>query len=575
MKKRIKNIISLVLVIALAISGITYTTETKADEKEDSWKTNAVKVPSEGQLVGAGYIDVEFDNSMEGYTYTVYLDGNPVYWNGNNIVREELGEQKTDSSVPKTFTSSDEGKTEVYTTTVSKNEITVKAKKDDVELTSVRTFYVSKKGLAMGGDMGKNVQTNKFNISWYYNWDTAAFNNSIDEGVAHVPMVWGAAQENLQALKNITNDSNYILGFNEPDIESQANLSAGKALAAWKYVEATGKRTVSPALAVYSGGFMDDFLINGATYDSSQDKKDNDGEEETTTYENPIKLEDGFYASVDVDAVALHRYGGSKTGTKIEISRLTDAVDYLWNKYHKPIWVTEVSVTGRKNGYSDWSYEESRALPLMKEYVSEVIDAMNKDPRVERYAWFPYNVESSNEIDGLDGCGTTALFDYDTGKFTELGVLYSQQGNPEGYNAKKINDNEKYVWEKPTTSVETTTENSTTAVETTTKKETTQTSTKNKKIGTVFGLTVKNNKKKVVSLKWKKVSNAKKYQIQYSLNAKFKAGKKFGTKSVKISKLKYTVRKLKKKKIYYFRVRALNGINVGKWTKVKKIKIKK
>ena len=129
-------------------------------------------------------------------------------------------------------------------------------------------------------------------------------------------------------------------------------MSAGKALAAWKYVEATGKRTVSPALAVYSGGFMDDFLINGATYDSSQDKKDNDGEEETTTYENPIKLEDGFYASVDVDAVALHRYGGSKTGTKIEISRLTDAVDYLWNKYHKPIWVTEVSVTGRKNGYS-------------------------------------------------------------------------------------------------------------------------------------------------------------------------------------------------------------------------------
>ena len=33
-EKRIKNIISLVLVIALAISGITYTTETKADEKK-------------------------------------------------------------------------------------------------------------------------------------------------------------------------------------------------------------------------------------------------------------------------------------------------------------------------------------------------------------------------------------------------------------------------------------------------------------------------------------------------------------------------------------------------------------
>lgn len=43
----------------------------------------------------------------------VYLDGKPVYWNGNDIVREELGEIKTDDSVTKTFTSSDEGKTEV------------------------------------------------------------------------------------------------------------------------------------------------------------------------------------------------------------------------------------------------------------------------------------------------------------------------------------------------------------------------------------------------------------------------------------------------------------------------------
>ena len=69
MKKSIKKIISLVIAMALTISGITYSTVAKADESEGSWKTDAVKVPSEGQLVGAGYIDVEFDNSMEGYTY--------------------------------------------------------------------------------------------------------------------------------------------------------------------------------------------------------------------------------------------------------------------------------------------------------------------------------------------------------------------------------------------------------------------------------------------------------------------------------------------------------------------------
>ena len=318
---------------------------------------------------------------------------------------------------------------------------------------------------------------------------------------------------------------------------------------------------------------MDDFLVNGATYDSSQDKEvDSGDEEETTTYANPIKLEDGFYASVDVDAVALHRYGGSKTGTKIEISKLTEAVDYLWNKYHKPIWVTEVSITGTKNGYSDWSYEEERALPLMKEYVSEVIETMNNDPRVERYAWFPYNVESSNEIDGLDGCGTTALFDYDSGKFTELGILYSQQGNPEGYSAKQINDNEKYVWEEPTTTPQTTKEPTTT-----TNKETKQdvTTTKSIKIKKVSVTSIKNNKKKAVSLKWKKVSNAKKYQIQYSLSSKFKANKKFATKLVKTSKLNYVAKKLKKKRTYYFRVRAINGSKMGSWSKTKKIKINK
>ena len=211
MKKSIKKIISLVIAMALTISGITYSTVAKADESKGSWKTDAVKVPSEGQLVGAGYIDVEFDNSMEGYTYTVYLDGKPVYWNGNDIVREELGEKKTDDSVTKTFTSSDEGKTEVYATTVSKHEITVKAKKDNVELTSVRNFYVSKKGLALGGDMSDKIKLSKLNCSWYYNWSTEAFNTTLDEGVQHIPMMWGSSDDNKEAMKNLVTTSNYIL----------------------------------------------------------------------------------------------------------------------------------------------------------------------------------------------------------------------------------------------------------------------------------------------------------------------------------------------------------------------------
>ena len=88
-------------------------------------------------------------------------------------------------------------------------------------------------------------------------------------------------------------------------------------------------------------------------------------------------------------------------------------------------------------------------------------------------------------------------------------------------------------------------------------------------------LIAKNKKKKSVTLSWKKASGAKGYQLQYALNKKFTKKKK----SKFTKKRKFTVKKLKKKKTYYFRVRAykLNGKKkvYGKWSGVKKVKIKK
>ena len=87
-------------------------------------------------------------------------------------------------------------------------------------------------------------------------------------------------------------------------------------------------------------------------------------------------------------------------------------------------------------------------------------------------------------------------------------------------------------------------------------------------------VTLKNKKAKKMIVSWKKVKGAKGYQIQYATNKKYKKGKKITTR-----KTKYTIKKLKKKKTYYVRVRAYtvnNGKKVyGKWSKVKKVKIKK
>ncbi len=81
-------------------------------------------------------------------------------------------------------------------------------------------------------------------------------------------------------------------------------------------------------------------------------------------------------------------------------------------------------------------------------------------------------------------------------------------------------------------------------------------------------------KKQNVTVSWKKVSGAAGYQVCYGTSKKWK------NKKQKLSrKNKLIVKKLKKKKTYYFRVRAyrMNGAKkvYGAWSKVRKIKIKK
>lgn len=86
---------------------------------------------------------------------------------------------------------------------------------------------------------------------------------------------------------------------------------------------------------------------------------------------------------------------------------------------------------------------------------------------------------------------------------------------------------------------------------------------------------LKNSRKKSISITWGKAKNAAKYEIQYSLSRKFKKGKKYKTKIISTSKTKYTLRKLTKKKTYYIRIRAVNGKSTGKWSGVKKVAIRK
>lgn len=92
-------------------------------------------------------------------------------------------------------------------------------------------------------------------------------------------------------------------------------------------------------------------------------------------------------------------------------------------------------------------------------------------------------------------------------------------------------------------------------------------------------VTIKSVKKakKRVTIKWKKLSAAKGYQVQYSTKKSFK--KKY-RKSTATTKTSITIKKLKSKTTYYFRVRAYKKNAAGKrvyskkWSKIKSKKIK-
>jgi hypothetical protein len=78
-------------------------------------------------------------------------------------------------------------------------------------------------------------------VSWYYNWGQtpqAAGTTLIgtEDGIAYLPMCWNAGF-NETALRNYLSthpEVQYLLGFNEPNFSSQANMTPQQAANAWQ-----------------------------------------------------------------------------------------------------------------------------------------------------------------------------------------------------------------------------------------------------------------------------------------------------------------------------------------------------
>ncbi|WP_421893181.1 glycosyl hydrolase [Marinoscillum sp.] len=241
-----------------------------------------------------------------------------------------------------------------------------------------------KRGLGYGYHSQKDLEVLAPGVSWWYNWfympDEGVRDTYQQSGVAYVPMAWNGNFNKSETIRFLEShpEVEFLLGFNEPNFKDQANMTPSQAAAMWPELEELATRfdlkLIGPAVN-YCGNCVSE---NG------------------TTYSDPIVYLDDFFAACQgcqVDYVAIHWYGCGGFDWYLD----------LFKKYNRPIWVTEIACWDQDNISED----------QQKSYLINVVDQMENDPDVFRYAWF---------VGRGDGPHISLLAG--DGELTELGQLY-------------------------------------------------------------------------------------------------------------------------------------------------------
>ena len=479
--KGIRKIIVTFLSIAMVISMVNVLPSDNI-KNVDAAETFAITAPVANSTVAAGYIDIKWNDASSYGTVTNYK----VYINGSLAA--------TTKNLSYTF----------YTTKVYYHSAWVVAELSNGSKINTPTikFGVTKKGLGLATDMGANLNIKGMGVAWYYNWGENPSSGSQYQGVEYVPMVW--KETSATNLKNRVNSAKskgykYVLTYNEPDLQGQCNMTVNAVYTAWQGLDGmTGIKISSPVTALWPKASSNWFQPFMSKIDVNND--------------------------YDPDFISIHCYPDNYAGKSMANWFVKEVVDWTWNTYHKPIWITEFSTTGANVTATGGNGT--------KEFWETVMPLLDQRDYVERYAAFDFNSD------------TTGLWRYYTTKLTPAGEVYSKLGNPtQDYNT---GDN----------------------------KNTGSTIVTVKKPAKAKIKSAKNVKGKKIKVTLKKISGAKGYQIRWCENRKFD-----GYDSKTITKLKYTIKGLEKRTNCYIKVRAYKKDGskklYGKWSSIKKVKVKK
>jgi Glycosyl hydrolase catalytic core len=225
----------------------------------------------------------------------------------------------------------------------------------------------AKKGVSVWSFPGVRAALGKSGASWYYTWSTSHGGISAPAGVRFVPMIWGADSVTAAALSAARHASHVMLTFNEPDNAGQSNLTVQQALSLWPRLMATGMRLASPAVAsggATPGGWLDSFMSGAAA------------------------------RHYRVNFITLHWYGGD-FATGAAVGQLQSYLQAVWNRYHKPIWLTEFALI-RFGATSTFPTPRRQAA-----FVTAATTMLQRLPYVWRYAWFALPASAGDGSTGL------------------------------------------------------------------------------------------------------------------------------------------------------------------------------
>ncbi|WP_062212520.1 glycoside hydrolase family protein [Streptomyces sp. NBRC 109706] len=219
-------------------------------------------------------------------------------------------------------------------------------------------------------------------VGWYYNWASGTGEVTAPDGVEFVPMIWGADSVTDAELARAVEEGEQLLGFNEPDLGEQSDLTVERALDLWPRLEATGLRLGAPAVAYGGdtpGGWLDRFMA---------------GAEER---------------GLRVDFIPLHWYGSDFGPDATE--HLRGYLQAVADRYGKPVWLTEYALI-------DFSGPNPRypSAAEQADFVRASTAMLEGLPFLERYAWF--TLSTSTHATGL----------YDGATPNESGLAYRAAG---------------------------------------------------------------------------------------------------------------------------------------------------